>query len=70
MKCQYHGCKKEAVFQTKLLIGKKQTLLMCDTCAPQWVKEFKAPAWYAVRKVDGEWVRGSKENNPPWHNPK
>ncbi len=43
MKCQCGGCKKEAAYRMTQTVGKKQSLLICEKCAPEWVKTGIAP---------------------------
>lgn len=38
MKCSYSGCKNEATWALKQLVGKKQSLAVCEKHAPQWAK--------------------------------
>lgn len=53
MKCQYAGCKNKAVYQTTQTVGKCQTLLICEDCAPEWVKKLKPiTKFYTVEMIE------------------
>lgn len=36
--CGFAGCKNRAAYRIRQTVGKKQVLLACEDCAPQWAK--------------------------------
>jgi len=49
--CGYVGCHSPAAYRLSLLTGKRQTLLVCEQCAPAWVRSQTVSPCYRVEAI-------------------